>query len=95
VDAPQAVLYMKNDTADIQLAILRSYSPLPVYDFQAFAAKNPVFLLYSSNGGMDRDWWPRKLQKDGYALRPIVVKPMGDPDYFHRVFLVTRKKDAD
>jgi hypothetical protein len=95
VDAPQAVLYMKNDTADIQLAILRTYFPLPVFDFQAFVAKNPVFLLYSSNGGMDRDWWPRRLQKDGYALRPIVVKPMGDHDYFHRVFLVSRKKDAD
>jgi hypothetical protein len=94
VDVPGAILYMGTDSADAQFLILRSYFPLPIYDFQEFVAKNPVFLLYSSNGGMDRDWWPRKLHDDGYTLRPVAVNPIGSNDFFHRVFLVSRGKDA-
>jgi hypothetical protein len=93
VDVPESIVYIGTDNGDKQLQILRSYSSLRVYDFREFAAKNPVFLLYSSNGGADLDWWPRKLKHDGYVMIPAVVKPKSERDYFHRVFLVTRGKD--
>jgi hypothetical protein len=95
VDPPQAVLYSGSDTGDKQLQILRSYCPLQIYDFEEFVVKNPVFLLYSSNGGGDNDWWPRKLKHDGYVMTAAVVKPKSEHDYFRRVFLVTRPKDAN
>jgi hypothetical protein len=93
-DPPQAVLYDGSDTGDKQLQILRSYYPLQIYDFEEFVAKNPVFLLYSSKGGGYGDWWPRKFKHDGYVMTPAVVKPKSEHDYFHRVFLVARPKDA-
>ncbi len=95
VDAPEAVMYTGSDTADKELPILQSYAALQVYDFQSFAAKNPVFLLYSGNGGIAGDWWPRKLKQDGYTLRPVGVRPRSEHDFLHRVFLVSRMKDAD
>jgi 4-amino-4-deoxy-L-arabinose transferase-like glycosyltransferase len=95
VDAPEAVVYTGSDTADVQLAILRSYYPLRVYDFKAFAVQNPTFLLYSGNGGRDLDFWPRKLKQDGYALRSIAFRPIWEHDYLHRVFLVGRTAETD
>src|ERR1700730_2676781 len=95
VDVPEAVVYIGTDSGDKQLQILRSYYPLQIYDFQDFAAKNPVFLLYSSNVGVGTDWWPRKLKHDGYVMIPAVVKPKSERDYFHRVFLVSRSQDTD
>ena len=87
VDAPQALTYAGQDTPDKQLPILASYYPLQVYDYQEFAAKHPVFLLYSTNGGVGRDWWPRKLKDDGYMLRALAVNPRSRNESFHRVFV--------
>jgi 4-amino-4-deoxy-L-arabinose transferase-like glycosyltransferase len=88
VDAPQAVVYSGSDTADKELGVMRSYAPLQIYDFAPFVAEHPVFLLYSGNGGAGLDWWPPRLLKDGYTLRPVAVR-----DIYHRVFLVSREKN--
>jgi hypothetical protein len=90
IDPPQSVVYMGNDTADKQLGLLRQYTSLPVYDFQSFLAQHPQFLLYSSYGGLERDWWPRRLKKDGFKMKNVSVQPLEMHDYFHRVVLVTR-----
>lgn len=94
-DGPQAVIYTGSDNADIQLSILAQYFPLPVYDFRSFVAQHPTFLLYSSNGGQDADWWPRRFKNDGYTLRPVAVKPLAERDFMNRVFLVTSAKKDD
>ena len=95
VDPPQAVIYTGIDTADKELPILASYSPLHVCEFQAFVAEYPVFLLYSNTGGAGGDWWIRRLKKDGYTLRPVAIKPPSEHDYYHTVFLVSRTTNAD
>jgi len=63
LDPSQAVVYAGNDTADKQLAILRRYTTLPIYDFQPFLAEHPAFLVYSSGGGLGGDWWPWPFEK--------------------------------
>lgn len=90
LDADQAVKYTGSDTGDRQLAILRQYADLPAYDFQKFLGEHPMFLLYSSNGGLDRDWWPGRLKKDGFKLQNVSVRPVESHDYLHRVVLVSR-----
>jgi Dolichyl-phosphate-mannose-protein mannosyltransferase len=90
IDAEQAVVYTGNDSADKQLEILRQYTSLPVYDFEPFLAEHPRFLLYSSNGGLQRDWWPVRLKNDGFKMKNVSVRPLEAHDYFHRVVLVTR-----
>jgi hypothetical protein len=90
LDPSQAVVYAGNDTADKQLAILRRYTTLPIYDFQPFLAEHPAFLVYSSGGGLGGDWWPGRLKKDGFKLQNVSVRPREMNDYFHRVVLVTR-----
>jgi 4-amino-4-deoxy-L-arabinose transferase-like glycosyltransferase len=95
VDAPQAVIYTGTDNGDKELPILATYSPLHVYDFQAFVAEHPVFLLYSGNGGTGGDWWPRRLDKDRYTLLQVATKPLADHHYYHTVFLVSRNINAD
>jgi hypothetical protein len=95
IDAPEAVAYTGSDSADKEFPILATYYPLHVFEFKDFVAEHPAFLLYSSKGGTGADWWPRKLLHDGYTLRPVAVKPKAEHDYSHRVFLVTRTKDAD
>ena len=90
VDPPQSVIYVGSDTGDKELAIMRSYAPLQIYDFAPFVAEHPVFLLYSSGGGTGLDWWPPRLLRDGYTLRPVAVR-----DIYHRVFLVSREKSPD
>lgn len=91
VDPPKAVEFMGNDSVDKNLMILRDFAPLQVYAFQSFAAEHPVFLLYSSNGGLGRDWWPARLKKDGYTLKNVSVRPRETNDYLHRVVLVSRR----
>jgi hypothetical protein len=88
VDAEKAVAYSGTDSIDIQLDVMRRYAPLQIYDFGAFAADHPVFLLYSA--GTIWDWWPRRLSQDGYTLRVLAVK-----DVYRRVFLVSRNKSAE
>jgi hypothetical protein len=90
LDPDQAVKYIGSDTSDRQLAILREYTNLPAYDFQEFLAQHPAFLVYSSNGGLDRDWWPGRLKKDGFKLQNVSVRPVEFHDYLHRVVLASR-----
>jgi len=90
IDPAQAVVYSGSDTADKELEVMRSYVPLQIYDFAPFVAEHPVFLLYSSGGGAGLDWWPPRLLRDGYTLRPLAVK-----DIYHRVFLVSRKENPE
>jgi len=90
LDAPQAVVYSGSDSADKEYEAMRSYTPLQIYDFAPFVAEHPVFLLYSGNGGAGFDWWPPRLLRDGYTLRPVAVR-----DIYHRVFLVSRGPSAE
>jgi hypothetical protein len=90
IDPEQSLVYMGNDTADKQLGLLRQYTSLPVYDFQPFLAQHPQFLVYSSWGGLERDWWPRRLKNDGFKMKNVSVQPLEKHDYLHRVVLVTR-----
>ena len=90
LDPTQAVVYTGNDTADKQLAVLRRYTTLPIYDFQPFLAEHPAFLVYSGGGGLEGDWWPGRLKKDGFKLQNVSVRPREMDDYYHRVVLVTR-----
>jgi hypothetical protein len=90
IDPEQAVIYTGNDSADKQLELLRQYTSLPVYDFQPFLAKYPQFLVYSSNGGLGRDWWPGRLKNDGFKMKNVSVQPVETHDYLHRVVLATR-----
>jgi hypothetical protein len=86
VDVPQSVVYSGTDSGDKELEVMRHYTSLQIYDFAPFVAEHPAFLLYSGGGGAGLDWWPPRLLRDGYTLRPVAVK-----DIFHRVFLVSRK----
>jgi hypothetical protein len=88
VDPEQAVIYTGSDTGDKGLAILRDYTDLPVYDVKPFLAEHPVFLLYSGEGGIGSDWWPRRLKEDGFKLQVLSVIPREHA--YHRVILVTR-----
>ena len=90
LDPDQAFLYTGNDMPDKHLAILRQYTTLPIYDFQSLLAEHPAFLVYSANGGLDRDWWPGRLKKDGFKLQIVSRRPQETHDYFHRIILVTR-----
>jgi Dolichyl-phosphate-mannose-protein mannosyltransferase len=90
LDPTQAVVYTGNDTADQQLAILRRYTALPIYDFQPFLAEHPAFLVYSGGDGLGGDWWPRRLQKAGFKVQDSSVWPRETNDHYHRVFLVLR-----
>ena len=85
LDAPQAVIYTGSDSEDKDLAVMRKYVPLPIYDFAPFAAQHPVFLLYAGSEGKELDWWPRRLRRDGYTLKPLVILPA-----FRALFLVSR-----
>jgi hypothetical protein len=85
IDVPQAIAYAGTDAIDKQFEVLRRYAPLKIYDFPAFAAEHPVFLLYSGGAASRFDWWPDRLVHDGYTLRVVAVKDMS-----HRVFLATR-----
>jgi hypothetical protein len=90
LDPTQAVLYTGNDTADKQLELLRQYTALPIYDFQPFLAERPAFLVYSSGGGLEGDWWPGRLKMDGFKLQDVSLLPGELNDNWHRVMLVTR-----
>jgi len=90
LDPGQTLVDVGNDAGEKQLAVLRQYTNLPIYDWQPFLAEHPTFLLYSSNGGLDRDWWPRLLKKKGFKMQNASVRPKKAHDYFHRVILVTR-----
>jgi hypothetical protein len=90
VDAPAALIFAGNDSLDNGLIVLRSFAPLRVYDYSAFALQQHTFLLYSSNGsGRDpHDWWPERLSRDGYALKVLAV------DHRRTIYLVTRPQES-
>lgn len=90
VDPQVALAYLDSDTNDQQMAALGKYTTLPIYDFQSFLAEHPSFLLYSNNGGLENDWWPPRLKKDGFKMQIVSRRPKETHDYFHRVILVTR-----
>jgi hypothetical protein len=86
VDPPEALLYTGNDGDDKNLQTMRDFMPLRVYDFDKFAVDHASFLLYSSNAGLNPDWWGAKLFRSGYSFKMVAQK-----DYYHRVFLVLKK----
>jgi 4-amino-4-deoxy-L-arabinose transferase-like glycosyltransferase len=83
VEPPKARIYAKTDNVDKNLLVLRSYVPLPIYEFQEFAANHPEFLLYSRGEGR-WDWWPSRLLDDGYTLTLRSV----NADHTAKVYLV-------
>lgn len=70
-DPAQAVLYQGNDSVDILMLVQRPYAPIQVYSLSEFVAGHPRFLLYSRGGPFD--WWPARLVREGYSLRPVVA----------------------
>jgi len=70
VDPSEEVAYVGSDSLDRNLISIRSFYPLRVYEFQAFVAGHPRFLLYSD--GTANDWWPRRLRTEGFSLAPVV-----------------------
>lgn len=89
VDPTEAVKYVGSNSTDIEMQVMRDYSPFQVYDFQPFAAQHPAFLLYSSKAGFGDDWWVPRLYRDGYKFQILAKK-----DYWHTVFLITRPGSA-
>lgn len=89
VDPPEAVIYSGSDSADKELQAMREFAPLRVYDFDKFAVDHHSFLLYSSIAGAGLDWWGSKLFRDGYSFKMVAQK-----DFYHRIFLVTKKDTA-
>lgn len=85
LDPPEAVQYSGSDTTEKDLAVMRNYVPLPIYDFAPFAAQHPEFLLYAGSEDQELDWWPRRLRRDGYTLQPLVILPA-----LRVLFLVSR-----
>lgn len=86
VDPPQALLYTGNNSDDLTMQRMRDFIPLRVYDFDKFAVDQTSFLLYSSNAGLNPDWWGARLFRSGYLFKMVA-----QGDFYHRVFLVTKK----
>lgn len=87
VDAPTAIDYVGSDTIDYVLLELPSYIPLQVEPFSAFAARHPVFLLYSGDETNEFDWWPKRLKHDGDSVQ--VLATSGG----RKIYLVTLKQN--
>ena len=75
VDPPSAVTYAGTDTVDKLVIELQCCVQLQVYEFNAFAAAHPVFLLYSD--GTQFDWWPNRLIHDGARLELLAKQGGG------------------
>ena len=85
-DAPNAVAYAGTDSIDKQLLIFQRFVPLHVSDFKVFASSHPRFLLYST-GGAPFDWWPVRLNREGYLLQLL------NAEGAQKVYLVSAKGD--
>jgi hypothetical protein len=72
VDVPGSVVYSETDTVDKELLILKLYLPLQVYEFSDFVTEHPQFLLYSGDPSRF-DWWPKRLVREGYSVRLVVL----------------------
>lgn len=75
VDPPSANSYAGTDTVDKLVTELECCVQLRVYEFEAFAAAHPVFLLYSD--GTQFDWWPSRLIHDGAKLELVAKEGSG------------------
>jgi 4-amino-4-deoxy-L-arabinose transferase-like glycosyltransferase len=75
VDPSSAVVYVGTDSVDRTLMGLWSCTQLQIYEFNAFVAIHPVFLLYSDGAGYD--WWPRRLLHDGATLDVVAMQGGG------------------
>lgn len=89
IDPGQEVVYTGSDSAAKNMAVIRQFTDFPIYDFQNFTTQHPSFLVYSSLGGRDGDWWTSRLKHDGFKLRNFSVRPPEMRDFFHRVVLAT------
>ena len=89
-DPPAAFIFAGNESLDKELMVLRSFAPLRVYDYPAFASQQRSFLLYSSNGsgGDPQDWWPERLLRDGYVLKVLAV------NHSRVIYLVAQPQEA-
>jgi 4-amino-4-deoxy-L-arabinose transferase-like glycosyltransferase len=89
-DPSTALIFAGNESLDKELIVLRSFAPLRVYDYSAFALQQRTFLLYSSNGsgGDPQDWWAERLLRDGNALRVLAA------DHRRTIYLVTRRQES-
>jgi hypothetical protein len=89
-DPSNAAKYAGIDTVDKLVIALSSVEPIAVQDFTHFAAKHPVFLLYSN--GSKVDWWPARLTHDGDRLELLGVTGDGAA---YLVELKSRGRAAD
>jgi 4-amino-4-deoxy-L-arabinose transferase-like glycosyltransferase len=75
VDPEKARQLIGRDGLDTELTIMRSLSPLHVYDFQTFAAEHPTFLLYSEFSTDDPfDWWPARFVQEGKTIQLVATE---------------------
>jgi hypothetical protein len=86
VDAPNATAYAGSDSIDKQLLVFQRFVPLHVCDFKVFVLSHPKFLLYST-GGAPFDWWPVRLNREGYLLQVL------NAEGAQKVYLVSAKGD--
>jgi hypothetical protein len=84
VDFQAAIAYAGTDTVDRGLALLEPYFPLNVQDFSMFEPLHSRFFLYSGISHDQWNWWPARLRRAGYSLRPAGVNPG------HVLYLVER-----
>jgi hypothetical protein len=83
VDPAQSKAYLGRDGLDTELIIMRSLSPIHVYDFPTFAVQYPTFLLYSEFSPDDPfDWWPARFVHEGKSVQLVAT------DRDRRVYLV-------
>jgi hypothetical protein len=73
VDPEAQIAEMGNDSLDKGLLAIRCCLPIRVYEYSAFAAEHPVFLLYS-DGDIDFDRWPERLMHKGKGLNILAVE---------------------
>ncbi|MGB8591370.1 MAG: hypothetical protein WCD40_08315, partial [Candidatus Acidiferrales bacterium] len=80
VDPERSLEFIGTDNLDKQVAVLRAFAPIHVYDFLDFADKYPTYLLYSDDGREafgnveGPDWWPVRLARDGYSLDLVAAQ---------------------
>jgi hypothetical protein len=86
VDTQSTLTYVNSDDVDVELSILRTITPLRVFDFSEFTKEHRRFLLDA--GGTRFDWWPARLVHDGYAVQLLTAEGG------HRIYLVDLDKSS-
>lgn len=72
----ETIAHRNENTAVIQLRILKSYIPLHESESATLLQDYPEFLLYSHRE-IGWDWWPVELQKRGYAIHLLARDNVG------------------